>query len=188
MAESRRSSKPIGILHRLVSRADAREALAWFVLIALAFPPWRSFETEGDAESWVSEAWPYAVMAGMALAAISTLAIALSPHHRETDLELPRVGGTGDQPANTRLAWLIILCSAAYVLAVWQFGFLLASPLFLAAVIVILGSRHWPTVVGASIGIPVIVGVVVTGLSGLPLPSGVGPFLDLNLAIIGMPR
>jgi len=54
MTEPRRPSKPIGILHRLVSRADAREALAWFVLIALAFPPWRAFEIEGVpmAGSW----------------------------------------------------------------------------------------------------------------------------------------
>jgi hypothetical protein len=188
MTEPRRPSKPIGILHRLVSRADAREALAWFVLIALAFPPWRAFEIEGGADGWVLEAWPYAVMAGMTLVAISALASALSQRGNVTDPEQPGAAGNGDQSAIARPAWLIILCSAAYVMMVGKLGFLLASPLFLAAVIVIQGSRHWPTIVGASIGIPIIVVVVVTGLSGLPLPLGVGPFLDLGIAIIGMPR
>ena len=188
MAESRRASKPSGILHRLVSRIEAREALAWFVLVALAFPPWRAFETEGEAGSWVLEAWPYAVMAGTALVAIGMLANALSPRGRVTDPEQPRARGTGDQSAITRPAWLIILCSVVYVMLVARLGFLLASPVFLAAVIVILGSRHWPTIVGASIGIPIIAVVVVAGMADLPLPLGAGPFSDISIAIIGLPR
>lgn len=82
MAKSVTPSNPAGILHRLVSRADAREALAWFVLVALAFPPWRAFEVEGSAAGWELEAFPYAVLAGIVLVAIGMLVGAIRPHRK----------------------------------------------------------------------------------------------------------
>ena len=151
MAGLGRSSTSSNILHRLVSRADAREALAWFVLVALAFPPWRAFQIEGAVESWELEAWPYAVMVGIAVIATGTLIGALRPRGKTTPSGQSRAGGATVQPAIARSAWLVILCSTAYAVAVGQLGFLLASPLFIAAVIFVLGSRHWPTIVGAGL-------------------------------------
>ena len=158
-----------------MSRADAREALAWFVLVVLAIPPWRASETEGGAENWELEAWPYAVLGVIALTAVGILVRAFSSRHGVFNPGQSGVGGATSQSPSARATWIIIPCLAAYVAAVGQLGFLLATPLFLTAIMLILGHRHWPVIAGVSIGISVIAVVVVVGL-----------FADFSAALIGM--
>lgn len=186
MAQSPRASNLSGIFHRLVSRADAREALAWFVLVVLAIPPWRAFETEGSVENWELEAWPYAVLGVIALTAVGILVRALGSRHGVFDPGQPGVGGATSQSPDARATWTIIPCLAAYVAVVGQLGFLLVTPLFLTVIMLILGHRHWPIIAAVSIGIPVIPVVVVVGLCDLVLPPGVGLFADFSAALIGM--
>ena len=80
MVRSEKPSASPGFLHRLLSRADAREALAWFVLAALAFPSWRTFEVEEGAEGVAIEAFPYVVLIGIVLVAVITFVGALKPN------------------------------------------------------------------------------------------------------------
>ena len=106
--------------------------------------------------------------------------------HGVIDPGQPGVGGATSQSPGGRAACLIILCLAAYVAAVGQLGFLLATSLFLTAIMLILGHRHWPIIAAVSIGIPVIAVVVIVGLCDLALPPGVGLFADFSAALIGM--
>jgi len=96
------------------------------------------------------------------------------------------LGGATSQSPGARATWIIIPCLSAYVAAVGQLGFLLATPLFLTAIMLILSHRHWPVIAGVSIGISVIAVVVVVGLCDLVLPPGVGLFADFSAALIGM--
>ena len=188
MAQPRRASSPTGVLHRLVSRADAREALAWFVLVALAFPPWRTLEIEGSAGSWEVELWPYATLAGIAVIAVASLTGALGPPRTTMSSGRPSASINRNGTSISRSAWFVILSAIVYAAAVGELGFPLASSLFVAGTVFALGIRHWLIIIGVSIGLPIIAVVIVVGLCGLSLPPGTGPFANLTGVVTGLVR
>ncbi len=73
--------------------------------------------------------------------------------------------------------------SVAYVLAMPFVGYLLATPLFVAVVLVLFSVRSWPMIAGVSVGFTVPVFLVFVEFLNVRLPTGVldGPLRSLGL-------
>ena len=154
----------------------------------MAYPPWGSFDARDPTAGWESEAWPYAVMAAMALIAVGMLVRCLGERGRSVIARPRRDPAPTGQTALTRRTWLILLLPVAYAPVMAQLGFLLASPLFIAAYLAVLGNRHWPTVAATALGLTVLAALAAAGLSDSPLPMGAGPVADFGNALIWFAR
>lgn len=75
---------------------------------------------------------------------------------------------------------LVLALMIAYFLAMPQIGFILATPLFMAAFMLLLGEKSKGWIIGVSLGLTVVVVILFTKAMYVPLPRGKGIFLQFS--------
>ena len=79
-------------------------------------------------------------------------------------------GAVDLSPRKSARVAVLALISAIAVWSMGRFGFVIVAPILAAVLLVYLNERRWPCWLGAVVGVPVVIWVVVTQLLGRGLP------------------
>lgn len=72
--------------------------------------------------------------------------------------------------------FLVLIMIIAYLVLLNIIGFIMLTPFFLIAFMILLGEKSWPWMIGLSIGMTVIILLAFTQAMYVPLPRGIGIF------------
>jgi putative tricarboxylic transport membrane protein len=91
-----------------------------------------------------------------------------------------------DRPSTEGMeAWWILFLSMVtfflYALGMQYLGFLVATPLYIAGFMAVLGMRRWTYLVVSSIAVTLILNILFIQFLFIPLPKGVGIFREISL-------
>lgn len=144
-------------------------AVLWFVVVPAGIPTSRM--SAGAAVT--PRSLPYAVALSIAVLCLVRLAaLWLLPQPELEDPQVPAGSGAGETRHPFRLAAIVVLCLFYGHTLIPLAGFYLSSILLLAVVAVLLGERHWPTLLLVPTGLAAAVFLLFERGFMIRLPKG----------------
>jgi len=173
-----------------LSRHHIVETAVWLILAAVLFALSFNFDQAGEIYPPGPSAWPRAVLALLLVAALGNLYF----HYRHGDAQqVGRIGGSVDSDsgegertfgATVRIG-LILLVPFAFAAALKPIGFYSAAPVFIVAIILLMGERRFGKILLITLFIYTLLILFFLVILNANLPQGtVSPFYDISSQIL----
>jgi len=88
-----------------------------------------------------------------------------------------------ERPANPQNLWITIAFMLAYAFLLEIVGFIVLTPIWVAAYMLAIGMRRWRWLIGATVIFSAFMIVVFPKLMLIPLPRGIGIFREISYLI-----
>lgn len=165
------------------------ETAVWFVLAAIFFYVSFDFDQSGSIYPPGPSAWPRAIIALLVIAAIGNLVFHYVHGDAEQSGRIGAVEEDGDEGNRTLVAYLrigtILVVPFLFAAALKPMGFFSAAPVFIVAIIMLMGERRPMPIIGITIFIYILLIFFFVVLLNANLPQGtVSPFYEFSSQIL----